>query len=79
MRSRNLVFAFFIHMEMPMEHLKPVVDELHCNGAVCALETGIGDYVRCTPLEYSFYGVDSSGLSHTKRHLRLDLRTHSES
>ena len=56
MRSRNLVFAFFIHMEMPMDRLKPVVDELHCNGAVCALETGIGDYVRRTPLEYSFHG-----------------------
>lgn len=56
MRFGSLVFAFFIHMEMPMERLKAVVDELHCNGAVCALETGIGDYVRRTPLEYSFHG-----------------------
>jgi len=44
-------------MEMPMERLKPVVDELHCNGAACALAIGIGDYVRCTPLVYSFHGV----------------------
>ena len=61
-----------------MERLKAVVDELHCNGAVCAMETGIGDYVRCTPLGTAFM-VDSSGLPLTNQHLRLDLRIHSES
>ena len=42
-------------MEMPMERLKPVAEEHHRNGAVCVLATGIGDYVRYTPLEYSFH------------------------
>lgn len=41
--------------EMPVEQLKPVVEEFLCNNAVCALATGTGDCVRCTPLEYSFH------------------------
>lgn len=40
---------------MPVEQLKPVVEEFLCNNAVCALATGTGDCVRCTPLEYSFH------------------------
>ena len=40
---------------MPVEELKPVVEEFLRNSAVCALATGIDDYVRCTPLEYSFH------------------------
>lgn len=41
--------------EMPVEQLKPVVEEFLCSSAVCALATGAGDYVRCTPLEYSYH------------------------
>ena len=41
--------------EMPLEQLKPVVEEFLRNSAVCALATGTGDYVRCTPLEYSYH------------------------
>ena len=41
--------------KMPVEELKPVVEEFLRNSTVCALATGTGDYVRCTPLEYSFH------------------------
>ncbi len=40
---------------MPVEELKPVVEEYLSAGSVCALATGCGDYVRCTPLEYSYH------------------------
>ncbi len=41
--------------EMPAELLKSAVDEFLCNSSVCALATGTGDYVRCTPLEFSYH------------------------
>lgn len=41
--------------EMPVEQLKSVVEDFLRNSAVCALATGTGDYVRCTPLEYSYH------------------------
>ena len=41
--------------EMPVDELKSVVEEFLRSGAVCALATGTGDYVRCTPLEYSYH------------------------
>lgn len=41
--------------EMPIEQLEPIVGDFLCNSAVCALATGTGDYVRCTPLEYSYH------------------------
>ena len=41
--------------EMPTEQLKPIVEEYLSAGSVCALATGAGDYVRCTPLEYSYH------------------------
>ncbi len=41
--------------EMPTEQLKSIVETFLCNSAVCALATGTGDYVRCTPLEYSYH------------------------
>ena len=41
--------------EMPVDELKSVVEEFLRSSAVCALATGTGDYVRCTPLEYSFH------------------------
>ena len=41
--------------EMPTDQLKPIVEEYLSAGSVCALATGTGDYVRCTPLEYSFH------------------------
>ena len=41
--------------EMPTEQLKPIVEEYLSTGSVCALATGTGDYVRCTPLEYGYH------------------------
>ena len=43
------------HSEMPREQLKSAVEEYICSSSVCALATGTGDFVRCTPLEYSFH------------------------
>ncbi len=40
---------------MPVEQLKTVVEEFLRDSSVCALATGSGDYVRCTPLEYSYH------------------------
>lgn len=40
---------------IPIEQLEPVVEEFLRSSAVCALATGTGDYVRCTPLEYSYH------------------------
>lgn len=40
---------------MPSEQLKLVVEEFLHNSFVCALATGTNDYVRCTPLEYSYH------------------------
>ena len=60
-----------------MERLKPVAEELHRNGAVCVLATGIGDYVRCTPLEYSFHD-GQFWILFTNQHLGLDLSAPSE-
>ena len=41
--------------EMPADELKKFTEEYLKKSAVCALATGTGDYVRCTPLEYSFH------------------------
>ena len=41
--------------EMPAEQLKQIVVEYLGCSSVCALATGYGDYVRCTPLEYSYH------------------------
>ncbi len=41
--------------EMPLEELASVVEEFLHKTGVCALATGTGDYVRCTPLEYSYH------------------------
>lgn len=43
------------HSEMPRDQLKFAVEEYLCSSSVCALATGTGDYVRCTPLEYSYH------------------------
>ena len=40
---------------MPADVLKPAVERFLTDGSVCALATGIGDYVRCTPLEFSYH------------------------
>ncbi len=40
---------------MPVEELKPIVEEFLGGNSVCALATGAGDFVRCTPLEYSYH------------------------
>lgn len=40
---------------MPEEELKKAVFEYINANNTCALATGAGDYVRCTPIEYSFH------------------------
>lgn len=40
---------------MPEEQLKKKVEAYISTKNVCALATGTGDYVRCTPLEYSYH------------------------
>ena len=40
---------------MPEQQLKEVVEGYINANNVCALATGTGDYVRCTPLEYSYH------------------------
>lgn len=62
--------------EMPTDLLNPAVEEFLCNSSVCALATGTDDYVRCTPLEYSYHdgkfwiftegGEKFIGLEHNK-------------
>jgi hypothetical protein len=41
--------------EMPQEALKQAIDAYVNANNTCALATGTGDYVRCTPIEYSFH------------------------
>lgn len=41
--------------EMPTEQLNPIVDEFLSTSTVCALATGGDDFIRCTPLEYSYH------------------------
>lgn len=40
---------------MPKEKLKQAVKAYIDENNTCALATGTGDYVRCTPIEYSFH------------------------
>ena len=40
---------------MPQEALRQAVTAYVNANNTCALATGTGDYVRCTPIEYSFY------------------------
>ena len=40
---------------MPTAELKNIVEEYLRESNICALATGTGDYVRCTPLEYSYH------------------------
>ena len=40
---------------MPKEELKKAVEEYIASNNTCALATGTGDYVRCTPIEYSYH------------------------
>ena len=42
-------------VEMPAVELKQYTEEFITTHSVCALATGAGDYVRCTPLEYSYH------------------------
>ncbi len=41
--------------KMPIEQLKPFVEDYLASNSVCALATGAGDFIRCTPLEYSYH------------------------
>lgn len=40
---------------MPETELKQAVEEYISANNTCALATGTGDYVRCTPIEYSYH------------------------
>lgn len=40
---------------MPKEELKKAVYAYIAENNTCALATGTGDFVRCTPIEYSFH------------------------
>lgn len=40
---------------MPAAELKNFVDDFLKKKSVCALATGCDDFVRCTPLEYSYH------------------------
>ena len=40
---------------MPEEELKLMVEKYINENNTCALATGSGDYVRCTPIEYSYH------------------------
>ena len=40
---------------MPKEELKQAVETFIDTNNTCALATGTGNYVRCTPIEYSFH------------------------
>ena len=40
--------------EMPKDQLKKVIEAYIAENNTCALATGTGDYIRCTPLEYSY-------------------------
>lgn len=42
---------------MPQEALKKTVTDSIAQNNTCALATGTGDYIRCTPIEYSFHAV----------------------
>lgn len=41
--------------DMPREDLKKVIDAYVAKNNTCALATGTGEFVRCTPIEYSFH------------------------
>lgn len=41
--------------KMPEDQLKKVIESYINANNVCALATGTGEYVRCTPLEYSYH------------------------
>ena len=40
---------------MPEEQLKQAIEAYINENNTCALATGTGDYVRCTPIEYSYH------------------------
>lgn len=42
-------------VEMPKSELMKFTENYITENSVCALATGTGDYVRCTPLEYSYH------------------------
>ena len=40
---------------MPKEALQQAMEDYINANNTCALATGTGDYVRCTPIEYSYH------------------------
>ena len=41
--------------EMPKEQLKEKIEAYIQANNTCALATGAGNFIRCTPLEYSYH------------------------
>lgn len=64
------------YKEMPVDELKTIVDDFLSSSSVCVLATGYDEFVRCTPLEYSYHdgrlwiftegGEKFIGLEHNK-------------
>lgn len=42
-------------IKMPEEKLKQAVKKYIDENNTCALATGAGDFIRCTPIEYSYH------------------------
>lgn len=42
-------------IKMPRDELKSAIEEYLNANNTCALATGTGDFVRCTPIEYSYH------------------------
>lgn len=42
-------------VKLEQSKLRPMVEEYIQSNNTCALATGTGDYVRCTPIEYSWH------------------------
>ena len=40
---------------MPKDELQRAVEKYIGENNTCALATGAGDFVRCTPIEYSYH------------------------
>ena len=42
-------------VKMPEEALKKAIEDYIMDNNTCALATGTGNFVRCTPIEYSYH------------------------
>ena len=55
--------------DMPREDLKKAIDAYVAKNNTCALATGTGEFVRCTPIEYSFHDEKSGCFQKVERSL----------